>query len=283
MTIVSTFSRDIQPSLEAHDHFIFAVSRNLENPLASASDRSSDWPCHVAIIMDGNGRWAQKRMLPRLEGHRQGAKSVRRAVEFCRRNGVAFLTLYAFSTENWRRPRSEVAGLMKLLSQFIDSELSELHSNGIRVRTIGELGRLPSELVAKIRAAEEKTCKNEKMVLNIALSYGGRQDIICASLKIAAAIQSGGLTKEEITEELFSEFLDTKGLPDPDLLIRTGGEMRVSNFLLWQSAYTELYFTPVLWPDFDEKNLMEAIDEYHSRQRRFGMISEQVEAGEEVS
>jgi undecaprenyl diphosphate synthase len=251
--------------------------------LASASDRSSDWPCHVAIIMDGNGRWAKKRRLPRLEGHRQGAKSVRRVVEFCRRNGIAFLTLYAFSTENWRRPRGEVAGLMKLLSQFIDSELNELHANGIRVRTIGELGRLPSELVAKIRAAEERTRKNEKMVLNIALSYGGRQDIISASLKIAAAIQSGSLIKEEITEELFSEFLDTKGLPDPDLLIRTGGEMRVSNFLLWQLAYTELYFTPVLWPDFDEKNFMEAIDEFHSRQRRFGMISEQIEAGEGVS
>src|SRR5208283_6099798 len=158
--------------------------------------------------MDGNGRWAKKRRMPRLEGHRQGAKSVRRAVEFCRRNGIAFLTLYAFSTENWQRPRSEVAGLMKLLSQFIDSELSELHANGIRVRTIGELGRLPSELVAKIWAAEEKTRKNEKMVLNIALSYGGRLDIISASLKIAAAIQSGGLIKEEITEELFSEFLD---------------------------------------------------------------------------
>ena len=251
--------------------------------MASASDRSSDWPRHVAIIMDGNGRWAKKRRLPRLEGHRQGAKSVRRAVEFCRRNGIAFLTLYAFSTENWRRPRGEVAGLMKLLSQFIDSELSELHANGIRVRTIGELGRLPSELVAKVRAAEEKTRKNEKMVLNIALSYGGRQDIINASLKIAAAIQSGSLTKEEITEELFSEFLDTKGLPDPDLLIRTGGEMRVSNFLLWQLAYTELYFTPVLWPDFDDKHFIEAIDEYHSRQRRFGMISEQIEADEGVS
>ncbi len=233
--------------------------------------------------MDGNGRWAKKRKRPRLEGHRQGAKSVRRAVEFCRRNGIAFLTLYAFSTENWRRPRSEVAGLMKLLSQFIDSELNELHANGIRVRTIGDLSRLPSELVAKIQAAQEKTRKNEKMVLNIALSYGGRQDIISASLKLAGAVRSGSLKEEEVTEELFSEFLDTKGLPDPDLLIRTGGEMRVSNFLLWQLAYTELYFTPVLWPDFDEKTFMEAIDEYHSRQRRFGMISEQIEVGEGIS
>jgi len=233
--------------------------------------------------MDGNGRWATRRKLPRLEGHRQGAKSVRRAVEFCRGNGIEFLTLYAFSTENWRRPRSEVAGLMKLLSQFIDSELKELHANNIRVRTIGDLGRLPSELITKIGNAVEKTRDNEKMTLNIALSYGGRQDIISASLKIAAAIQSEALTKEDVTEELYSEFLDTQGLPDPDLLIRTGGEMRISNFLLWQLAYAELYFTPVLWPDFDDDTFMEAINAYGSRQRRFGMISEQIEAGEGIS
>jgi undecaprenyl diphosphate synthase len=233
--------------------------------------------------MDGNGRWANKRRLPRLEGHRQGAKSVRRAVEFCRRNGIEFLTLYAFSTENWRRPSSEVAGLMKLLSQFIDSELNELHANNIRVRTIGDLGRLPSDLIAKIRDAVEKTRDNQKMTLNIALSYGGRQDIISASLKIAAAIQSEALRKEEVTEELYSKFLDTHGLPDPDLLIRTGGEMRVSNFLLWQLAYAELYFTPVLWPDFDENTFTEAINAYCSRQRRFGMISEQIEASEGIS
>jgi undecaprenyl diphosphate synthase len=251
--------------------------------LPLASERPPDWPCHVAIIMDGNGRWANKRRLPRLEGHRQGAKSVRRAVEFCRSNGIEFLTLYAFSTENWRRPRSEVTGLMKLLSQFIDSELNELHTNSIRVRTIGDLGRLPSELIAKIRNAVEKTRDNQKMTLNIALSYGGRQDIISASLKIAAAIQSEALTKEDVDEELYSEFLDTQGVPDPDLLIRTGGEMRISNFLLWQLAYAELYFTQLLWPDFDDNTFMEAINAYRSRQRRFGMISEQVEAREGIS
>jgi undecaprenyl diphosphate synthase len=251
--------------------------------LTSASERPPDWPDHVAIIMDGNGRWAKRRKLPRLEGHRQGAKSVRRTVEFCRRNGIEFLTLYAFSTENWRRPRSEVAGLMKLLSQFIDSELNELHANNIRVRTIGDLGRLPTELIVKIRNAVEKTRDNQEMTLNIALSYGGRQDIISASLKIAASIQSKALTKEDITEELYSEFLDTQGLPDPDLLIRTGGEMRISNFLLWQLAYAELYFTPVLWPDFDDDTFMEAINVYRSRQRRFGMISEQIEVGEGIS
>jgi undecaprenyl diphosphate synthase len=251
--------------------------------LPSDSERPPDWPRHVAIIMDGNGRWAKRRKLPRLEGHRQGAKSVRRAVEFCRRNGIEFLTLYAFSTENWRRPSTEVAGLMKLLSQFIDSELNELHANNIRVKTIGDVSRLPSELIAKIRNAVEKTRYNQKMTLNIALSYGGRQDIISASLKVAAAIQSGALRNEEVTEELYSKFLDTQGLPDPDLLIRTGGEMRISNFLLWQLAYAELYFTPVLWPDFDENTFIEAINEYRSRQRRFGMISEQIEAGEGIS
>ena len=246
----------------------------------SPSEQSGLFPGHVAIIMDGNGRWARRRMMPRVEGHRQGAKSVRRAVEFCRRNGVRALTLYAFSTENWKRPATEVSGLMKLLSQFIDSELAEIHANDIRLRTIGEVDRLPPHLVAKIDAAKEKTAGNRSMTLNIALSYGGRQDIIRAALQIARLIKSGELREEDVTEDLFGSFLHTAGLPDPDLLIRTGGEMRISNFLLWQSAYTEFYFTPVLWPDFDDKIFMEAIEAFRSRQRRFGMISEQVEAGE---
>lgn len=230
--------------------------------------------------MDGNGRWARRRMMPRVEGHRQGAKSVRRAVEFCRRNGIRVLTLYAFSTENWKRPATEITGLMKLLSQFIDSELAEIHANDIRLRTIGELDRLPAHLVAKIDAAKEKTSENKSMTLNIALSYGGRQDILQAVLKIARAVKAGELREEDVTEGTFGEFLYTAGLPDPDLLIRTGGEMRISNFLLWQSAYTEFYFTPVLWPDFNDDMFTEAVEAFLSRQRRFGMISEQVEAGE---
>ncbi len=248
--------------------------------MVSSQEQTLDWPRHVAIIMDGNGRWARQRFLPRLEGHRQGAKAVRRAVEFCRRNGIEFLTLYAFSTENWRRPHGEVTGLMKLLSQFIDSELEELHANDIRLRTIGELDRLPSELVAKIQAATEKTAENKKTLLIIALSYGGRQDIISAALRAAAAITSGALKKEDLTEEAFAGFLNTHGLPDPDLLIRTGGELRISNFLLWQLAYAELFFTPTLWPDFDESTFMAAIEAYRSRQRRFGMVSEQIDANE---
>lgn len=242
------------------------------------SDRSGSVPGHVAIIMDGNGRWAKRRMMPRVEGHRQGAKSVRRAVEFCRRNGIRILTLYAFSTENWKRPVSEVSGLMKLLSQFIDSELAEIHANDIRLRTIGEVDRLPTHLTAKIDAAKKRTADNRSMTLNIALSYGGREDILRAALKVARAIKSGELREEDVTEDVFGKLLYTTDLPDPDLLIRTGGEMRISNFLLWQSAYTEFYFTPVLWPDFDDKVFTEAIEAFRSRQRRFGMISEQVEA-----
>jgi undecaprenyl diphosphate synthase len=215
-----------------------------------------------------------------VEGHRQGAKSVRRAVEFCRRNGIAYLTLYAFSTENWQRPEQEVSGLMKLLSQFIDSELEEIHSNDIRLRTIGRIEKLPPRLIEKIQAAMEKTAGNKSMVLNIALSYGGRQEIMLAARKAWDAMAAGNLKPDELDENKFSEFLETAGMPDPDLLIRTGGEMRVSNFLLWQAAYTELYFTPILWPDFDDEAFMAALGEYRSRQRRFGKTSEQIEHAE---
>lgn len=226
--------------------------------------------------MDGNGRWAKRRFMPRLEGHRQGAGSVRRAVEFARSHGIKVLTLYAFSTENWNRPTGEVSGLMKLLSQFIDSELEELHSKGIRFRTIGRLDRLPENLQSKILAAREKTSQNQAMTLNVALSYGGRQEILAAALQFAQAFKNGTLQESDLTEHLFADHLDTAGLPDPDLLIRTGGEMRISNFLLWQCAYTEFYFTEILWPDFDDSVFMRAIQEYKSRQRRFGKTSEQL-------
>jgi undecaprenyl diphosphate synthase len=248
--------------------------------LHPTSESHSDWPVHVAIIMDGNGRWARLRLMPRLEGHRQGAKTVRRVVEFSRRSGIRFLTLYAFSTENWQRPSTEVSGLMKLLAQFLDSELEELHKNDIQFRTIGDLSRLPPTLRAKIEAGIEKTSKNGSLVLTVALSYGGRQDIIAATQKIVRATKSGALNEDDLTEQVFSEFLDTGGMPDPDLLIRAGGEMRISNFLLWQCAYAELYFTQCLWPDFGDQDFLNAVDAYRSRQRRCGMISEQVSAGE---
>lgn len=233
--------------------------------------------------MDGNGRWARRRFFPRIEGHRQGAKAVRRAVEFCRRRGIKFLTLYAFSTENWQRPKAEVSGLMELLSQYLDSELEELHTNGIRFRTMGDLGRLPSWLVTKIEAARERTRDNKAMTLSIALSYGGRQDIVQAAVKLARTMKSGALPEEAVTEEVFSGLLETAAIPDPDLLIRTGGELRISNFLLWQCAYTELYFTELLWPDFDEVAFSDAVEAYQSRQRRFGLISEQIEPGHKAS
>jgi len=235
-------------------------------------------PTHVAIIMDGNGRWAKRRLMPRLEGHRQGAKSVRRAVEFCRRNGIKFLTLYAFSTENWQRPKAEVSGLMKLLSQFIDSEIDEIHKNDIRFNIIGQIERLPALVKNKIDAALVKTSNNRKMVLTVALSYGGRQEIISAAIKVHEALMSGDLKEEDVNESVFSSHLNTENLPDPDLLIRTGGEFRISNFLLWQVAYAELYFTDQLWPDFDDKAFWEAIEEFRSRQRRFGKISEQIKS-----
>ena len=246
-------------------------------------DPVSNFPRHVAIVMDGNGRWARRRLLPRLEGHRQGAKSVRRAVEFCRRNGIQYLTLYAFSTENWQRPRTEVSGLMRLLSQFVDSELEEILANDIQFKTIGQLDRLPASLIAKIEAAKAKTSGNKSMVLTIALSYGGRQDILGAAIKVARAIRSGNLKEADVSEQEFARHLDTADIPDPDLLIRTGGEVRISNFLLWQAAYTELHFTPVLWPDFDDQAFMQAVEAFRSRQRRFGMISEQIETAQEVS
>jgi undecaprenyl diphosphate synthase len=222
-------------------------------------------------------------MLPRQEGHRQGAKAVRRAVEFCRRNGIEVLTLYAFSTENWQRPKPEVAGLMRLLAQFIDSELQEIHANDIRLRIIGDLSRLPAHLMKKIDAAIQKTSENRAMILNIALSYGGRQDILRAALNLARALNSGEIQGQDVTEEVLAGFLGTHGLPDPDLLIRTGGEIRISNFLLWECAYSELYFIPVLWPDFDDQTFMEAVEAYRSRQRRYGRTSEQIEEGERAS
>lgn len=239
---------------------------------------SNDLPVHVAIIMDGNGRWAKRRLMPRLEGHRQGAKSVRRAVEFCRRVGIKFLTLYAFSTENWQRPESEVSGLMRLLSQFIDSELEEIHNNDIRFNVIGQAARLPRSVKEKIDKAIEKTSNNKTMVLSVALSYGGRQEIVSAAMKLHEALLSGALKEEDINDRVFETFLDTSYMPDPDLLIRTGGEVRISNFLLWQAAYSELYFTELLWPDFDDEAFWEAIEAYRSRQRRFGKTSEQIQS-----
>lgn len=227
-------------------------------------------PTHVAIIMDGNGRWAKKRFLPRLEGHRAGAKSVRNTVEECRKLGIRYLTLYAFSTENWTRPQEEVSGLMKLFIEYLKSEAATLAKNKVRLRAIGERDRLPPEILAILEDVEAQTSKEPELDLILALSYGSRQELASATKKIAAKVQKGELSIDEISESLIQSHLYTADIPDPDLLIRTSDEQRISNFLLWQCAYTEFVFTPVLWPDFSKDEFKKCLEEYQKRERRFG-------------
>lgn len=225
-------------------------------------------PAHVAIIMDGNGRWARERRLPRLAGHRAGVENLRRIIEACGEFGIKYLTLYAFSTENWDRPEIEVRGLLNILEDVIDRELDELHKNGVRLCHLGRLERLSDELQGKIKHAIELTRDNDRLVLNIAWNYGGRDEIVHAIERIIAS----GFAPEDIDEDLISRHLDTAGCPDPDLIIRTSGELRVSNFLIWQGAYAEWYVTPTYWPDFRREELLAALIEYESRERRFGSV-----------
>ena len=240
-------------------------ARKLRNRL----DRSR-LPKHVAIIMDGNGRWAQRRGLPRALGHRAGMESLRTVVELCLELGIQVLTVYAFSTENWKRPQEEVKLLMDLLHEYIQNELDELHHQGVQVRAVGRLNELPSRAWQEVVRAMKVTAANSKMTLNIALNYGGRGEIVDATRRIAELARKGKLHPEEITENLFQEHLYAADLPDPDLLIRPAGELRVSNFLLWQIAYTEFYFTRVNWPDFREEEFLLALISYQNRKRRFG-------------
>jgi undecaprenyl diphosphate synthase len=225
-------------------------------------------PQHIAIIMDGNGRWAQERGLPRLAGHRAGTENIRRIIESCVEFGVKVLTLYAFSTENWRRPDEEVNGLMMILGDVIERETAELHENGVQLRHIGSLEGVPPDLQRRVRQAVELTRFNSRLVLNVAFNYGGRAELVDAVRRLVA----DGVRPEEITEDLISSYLQTGGLPDPDLIIRTAGELRVSNFLLWQGAYSEFWSTPGYWPDFDRAELQRAIADYGQRHRRFGSI-----------
>jgi undecaprenyl diphosphate synthase len=227
--------------------------------------------------MDGNGRWAKKRLLNRVKGHEEGTESVRVIVRTCREIGIEVLTLYAFSTENWRRPKYEVKSLMAILKRFLISELNEMLANNIRFNAIGQLDRLPGDVQTVIRDTMAATSHNKGMVLNLALSYGSRDEIVLAVQKSAADVQNGLLALDDLTPDLFSEYLYTKGMPDPDLLIRTSGEMRISNFLLWQIAYSEIYITDILWPDFRKEALLEAVRHYRKRERRFGMTTEQKE------
>jgi undecaprenyl diphosphate synthase len=226
----------------------------------------------VAIIMDGNGRWAQKRLLSRILGHEKGSEAVRMAVRTCREQGIAFLTLYAFSTENWQRPKAEVDGLMRLLKRFLKTELPEMVQNNVRLNVIGRIEKLPIDVRQALDQAISATQTNTALQLNLALSYGGRDEITRAAQALAAEVQAGTMRLEDISEEQLALRLDTRGIPDPDLLIRTGGEMRISNFLLWQLAYTEIFVTSTLWPDFDRKQFLKILDEFHTRERRFGRV-----------
>ena len=237
---------------------------------------SEKLPQHIAIIMDGNGRWAKKNGKERYEGHYQGVESVRKIAEASAELGVKYLTLYAFSTENWRRPKEEVDALMHLFVETIEQELPTLNKNGIRLRAIGDIESMPQKNIDKLRETIAKTEGNDTMDLVLALSYSGRWEIIDAVKKILKDQQKGLISPETIDEEKFSSYLNTAGIPDPELLIRTSGELRISNYLLWQIAYTELYITKKLWPDFDKEDLYEAIVDFQSRERRFGLTGDQI-------
>ena len=265
---------------------MIAQSMSLEDVLASLTPGSAEealarqvhfdrLPSHIAVIMDGNGRWAAQRHLPRVEGHRAGIESVREVVESSARLGIKVLTLYAFSVENWKRPAAEVSTLMMLLKRYLRSELNTLLRNNIRFKVVGRAGELARDIQNELRAAEEKTAGNGGMLFNIALNYGGRAEIVEAAKRIAAE----GVPPDQLDEQRFASYLYTAGQPDPDLLIRTSGEMRVSNFLLWQIAYAEIWVTDTLWPDFRLLHLLEAIVAYQKRDRRYGGITQPAVAG----
>jgi undecaprenyl diphosphate synthase len=225
-------------------------------------------PRHVGVIMDGNGRWARQRGLPRIAGHRAGTENLRRVLRAAVEFGIEFLTIYAFSTENWGRPESEVQGLLSILRRMIDREVPRLHEQGVRLQHLGRLERIPPELEKGVREATELTKDNDRLVLNVAFNYGGRAEIIDAMRRII----SDGVPPERVDEALVDSYLYTAGQPDPDLVIRTSGEMRLSNFLIWQAAYAEFYTTPTLWPDFDKDELYKALKDFNQRERRFGLV-----------
>ena len=233
-------------------------------------------PRHIAIIMDGNGRWAKQKGMPRVLGHRSGVKSVRDVTEAAAEIGVQYLTLYAFSTENWNRPPAEVTALMTLLVETIKGEIRDLNKNGVRLMAIGDIEALPASSLKALRQGMEDTKNNTRITLVLALNYSAKWEILRAARQLAEQARTGALLPADINESVFENALSTQGIPDPELLIRTSGETRISNFLLWQIAYAELYFTPVFWPDFGKKELFEAILSYQRRERRFGMTSEQI-------
>lgn len=242
------------------------------NKESDSANKLNNIPRHVAIIMDGNGRWAKKRGLIRSFGHRAGMEAVKRIVKASSKIGIKYLTLYAFSTENWRRPVNEINVLMNLLVEYLSKEITELNQNNVKINFIGDLTNIPNKCIKQIREAEELTKNNEGLVLNIALNYGGRNEIVNAVKKICKDAINNNIEITDIDENMVSRYLFTAGQPDPDLLIRPSGELRLSNFLLWQSAYSELWFSDILWPDFTEDDLYKAIEDYQKRDRRFGGI-----------
>jgi undecaprenyl diphosphate synthase len=254
-------------------------SRLREKPVTPTDEPLSleQIPRHIAIIMDGNGRWAKSHGMPRNEGHRQGKDNLRRIVEACVEFGIPVLTIYAFSTENWSRPPSEVGALLTILELVLDQEVEKLHKNGVQVRHIGSLEGVTPKLQEKIRKACAYTQNNNRLVLNVAFNYGGRDEIVRAVQRIVRE----GIPAAQVNEELISRYLYTGELPDPDLIIRTSGELRISNFLIWQAAYSEYYVTPTYWPDFDKDELRKALIEYSMRKRRFGRTDEQIESNEQ--
>jgi undecaprenyl diphosphate synthase len=257
------------------------TSPRRSNPTRDLPD-DSPVPRHVAVIMDGNGRWAKARGLPRIAGHRKGVERVRDLVAVCGEKGIDHLSLFAFSSENWRRPEQEVRLLMELFMSALEREVKKLHRNDIRFRVIGAVEGLGTSLAAAIREAEVLTAGNTRLNLTVAANYGGRWDIAQAARELARRVKAGEIEADEITPDSLEPFLSLHGVPEPDLFIRTGGEQRISNFLLWQLAYTELYFTPTLWPDFDRQQFELALASYAGRQRRFGHTGEQIEAARHV-
>jgi len=267
---------DFSPTLKPH---WFSSDPDFSDQQIQAELKSScELPRHIAIIMDGNGRWARLKGKLRMDGHVAGVESVRDVVESCSQLGVQYLTLFTFSTENWKRPEKEVSALMQLLVTVIGRETRKLHDNNIRINVIGEISLLPEKIRTVLKKTMDLTKNNNKLVLNIALSYSGQWDIMQACKAIAFDVKAGLLNPKTIDEQLFASYLSTASIPDPELMIRTSGEFRISNFLLWQSAYSEIYFTNTYWPDFRRSQLYDAIREFQSRERRFGQTSEQIQA-----
>ena len=248
----------------------FKASKNNEELNIEIDEKNI--PQHVAIIMDGNGRWAKKRNMPRTMGHKAGVETIRRIVKEADRLGIKFITLYAFSTENWKRPKDEVSALMNLIVEYLKRELDEMHRNNVKIKSMGDLTKLPDKCRKALEDAFEKTKDNTGVVLNIALNYGGRDDIIRGVKSLVKDVQEGKLSIDDINEGMFNDYLYTKNIPDPDLIIRPSGEQRISNFLLWQCAYSEFWYSNVNWPDFSEKDLQKAIYDYQNRDRRYGGV-----------